>query len=256
MRSFLNKLQNKILKFIIPVKNNDLHLIEHYGSYYGGYDIVNKIHIKNVISCGLGEDATFDVEMLNKFDCKIFAIDPTPRSIIHYKEISKRFGKKNDKDYEIKSGRQDVSCYNLENINEKNFIFLDKAIADKDNSKLKLYFPINEEFVSTSFENDKNYSSKYFLADTTNIENIIKKYEIENIDVLKLDIEGSELLVLKDIMNKKIFPDQILVEFKDIKSFNIFKLLKIINLNMKLIKNGYQVVNVNKKGDYTYLKVS
>ena len=94
MRSFLKKLHNKIIKFIIPVKNNDLYTIEHYGTYYGGYDIVNKTQIKNVISCGLGEDATFDIEMLNKFDCKIFVIDPTPRSIIHYKEISKRFGKK------------------------------------------------------------------------------------------------------------------------------------------------------------------
>ena len=55
------------------------------------------------------------------------------------------------------------------------------------------------------------------LADTINIENIIAKYEIKNIDILKLDIEGGELLVLKDILDKKILPDQILVEFKDIK---------------------------------------
>ena len=256
MRSFLKKLQNKIIKFIIPVKNNDLYKIEHYGTYYGGYDIVNKTQIKNVISCGLGEDATFDIEMLNKFDCKIFVIDPTPRSIIHYKEIRKRFGKKNDKNYETKGGKQDVRCYNLESINEKNLFFLDKAITNKNKSKIKLYFPINEEFVSTSFENDKNYSSKYLLADTINIENIVAKYEIKNIDILKLDIEGGELLVLKDILDKKILPDQILVEFKDIKSFNILKLFKIFNLNMKLVKSGYQVVNVNEKGDYTYLKVS
>ena len=65
------------------------------------------------------------------------------------------------------------------------------------------------------------------LADTINIENIIAKYEIKNIDILKLDIEGGELLVLKDILDKKILPDQILVEFKDIKSFNILKLFKI-----------------------------
>ena len=122
MRSFLKKLHKKIIKFIIPVKNNDLYTIEHYGTYYGGYDIVNKTQIKNVISCGLGEDATFDIEMLNQFDCKIFVIDPTPRSIVHYNEISKRFGK-NEKNYETNSGRQHVNCYNLENINEKNFLF-------------------------------------------------------------------------------------------------------------------------------------
>tara|TARA_B100000575_G_C23085270_1_gene625427 strand:+ start:135 stop:905 length:771 start_codon:yes stop_codon:yes gene_type:complete len=256
MRSLINKLHKILVKFIIPVKNNSLNKIEHYGTYYGGYDIVNKNDIKTVISCGLGEDATFDVEILNKFDCRIIAIDPTPRSIIHYNEISKKFGKKNDKNYETKGGRQNVNCYNLENINEKKFIFLDKAITDKNNSKIKLYFPINEEFVSTSLENDKNYSSKYLLADTINLENIIEKYEIKNIDILKLDIEGGELLVLKDIINKKIFPDQILVEFKNIKSFNIFTLFKIFNLTKKLIKNGYQVVNVNKKGDYTFLKIS
>ena len=32
---------------------------KHYGTLYGGYDIVDNIEIKNFVSCGLGEDASF-----------------------------------------------------------------------------------------------------------------------------------------------------------------------------------------------------
>ena len=75
-------------------------------------------------------------------------------------------------------------------------------------------------------------------------------------DILKLDIEGGEISVLKNILNKKIFPKQILVEYKNIKSINIFKLFKIYKINKGLLKNGYSVININPKGDYTYLKIS
>ena len=32
-----------------------------------------------IISCGLGEDASFDIDMINRFGAKILCIDPTPR---------------------------------------------------------------------------------------------------------------------------------------------------------------------------------
>jgi FkbM family methyltransferase len=36
----------------------------------------------------------------------------------------------------------------------------------------------------------------------------MKKFSIEEIDILKLDIEGAELEVLEDIIDEKIFPNR------------------------------------------------
>ena len=82
----------------------------------------------------------------------------------------------------------------------------------------------------------------------------VSKREFDEFNA-KLDIEGGEIIVLNDLIKKKIFPNQILVEYKNIKNLNPFKLFKIFKINKKLLKNGYKIVNVNTKGDYTYLKI-
>ena len=145
------------------------------------------------------------------------------------------------------SGKQKIDSYDLKKINKDNFILIYKAITDKNNSKIKLYFPKNKNFVSSSVEIDKNYSKDYFVAETINIKTILQNHKIEHIDILKLDIEGGEFEVLNDIIKNKIYPDQLLVEFKNIKSVNFFKLFKIFWINKKLLKKGYQIVFINKK---------
>ena len=58
-------------------------------------DGVFMIHLSggNVISAGVGEDITFDVELIEKFSCRVFLVDPTPGAKLHYQNIVKRFGK-------------------------------------------------------------------------------------------------------------------------------------------------------------------
>jgi FkbM family methyltransferase len=247
---------NLISNFSIPKIKNNIFNIKHYGTSYGGYDLVHRNDIEIVISCGLGEDATFEIELLKRYNCKIIMIDPTPRAIKHYAEIKKRFGIKNSKYYNKAQGKQFASSYNLKDVNEENLLFLNKAITNINNSEIKLFFPKNKNFVSASLEADKNYSQKFFLAKTIDLDNVLKKFKIRKIDILKLDIEGGEILVLNNILTKHIFPRQILVEYKDIKTKNFFKFLKIFKINRKLLKNGYRIVNINPKGDYTYLKIS
>ena len=45
-----------------------LNIMEYF---MNGYDIVDNIEIKTLISCGLGEDASFDVEILDKKECNV-----------------------------------------------------------------------------------------------------------------------------------------------------------------------------------------
>ena len=68
------------------------------GSVYGGWTFENKKFIWfAILSCGLGEDASFDIEFANKYNAKIIIVDPTPRSKIHYNNIKQSLGNSKNK---------------------------------------------------------------------------------------------------------------------------------------------------------------
>ena len=57
------------------------------GSDYGGW--ITPMHLLNSTSicycAGVGEDITFDLGLIERFGCHVFAFDPTPRAKIHLK---------------------------------------------------------------------------------------------------------------------------------------------------------------------------
>ena len=197
MKKILKQIYLFFLKSLSPKVESSKYQINHYGTNYGGYDIIDNLEIKNVISCGLGEDASFDVEILNRKNCKVYMVDPTPKAIKHYEQIRNNFGSKRKFEYS-NDGKQPVESYNLEKINETNFILIDKAIYNSSKKWLKLYQPLNENFVSASLNQIKNHNQKFFYAEIITLDEIIKQYKVHNIDLLKLDIEGAEVDVIHD----------------------------------------------------------
>ena len=250
----IKRILNKIKKFIFEFKPNveKNYITSKIGTIYGGYNVYEK-NLKKpvVISCGLGEDATFDVEMIKKHDAKIICIDPTPRAKDHYFKITKNFGIKNQYNYD-ESGNLNVKCYDLVKVNENNFLFIFKAIWKNSSEKLKLFFPQNEEAVSCSINFDPNSNTSFFLSDTIYYDEILKDHNLKQVDILKLDIEGAEIEVLKNILTSKNLPKQILVEF-DIRRRPNYKNKKILLSIHKKILQNYNLININKKGDFTYL---
>ena len=59
-----------------------------YGTNYGGWTLPSKIfeHFPSltILSCGVGEDISFDNQILLNSDWNIIFIDPTPRAKVHY----------------------------------------------------------------------------------------------------------------------------------------------------------------------------
>ena len=246
---------NKLFFTFNPKINESDKKIKHLGTNYGGYDIcVNKISNPIIISCGLGEDASFDIEMINQFNAKVFCVDPTPRAHNHYNEIKKRFGKKSEIDYN-ETGSLESKCYDLKKVNSENFVLLNKAIWSKNNSDLKLFYPKNSEFVSLSMNKGANFDEKnFFLAKTITIKEIIKENKLEKIDIIKLDIEGAEINVINNLlMEPELLPDQITVEFDLRRNPSLSSFMTLQKIHNKISKY-FKLININQKGDFTYTR--
>ena len=64
IKKILNKINSKLFKFN-PNFKKEKKLVK-IGTIYGGYDVYCKNLINPIIlSCGLGEDASFDIDMIN-----------------------------------------------------------------------------------------------------------------------------------------------------------------------------------------------
>ena len=168
-------------------------------------------------SFGLGEDISFDTQIIKKFNLKVFAFDPTPKSIRY-----------------IKKYRELPNLFN----------FYPIGIWSK-NIKLKFYAPKNPDHVSHSIINIQN-TEKYFEADCKNMSKIMEELNHNKIDLLKMDIEGAEYEVINDILEKNIDIDIILVEFHGNEK-------KIINFVKKIISKGYYLVKY-RNTDIIFIK--
>ena len=256
LNKILKKINNKFFFFNPKVRKKNF-IIKHIGTIYGGYDIcINRINNPVIISCGLGEDASFDIDMINQYNAKVICVDPTPRAIQYFISINKKFGNNKNKNYD-ESGSLEISSYDLRKVNEKNFMLIRKAIWKIGNQKLKLFYPKNKDFVSLSMNKKIGYEQNdYFFSNTITFNEIMKDKELNKVDILKLDIEGAELDVVDNMLiyhKKNDLPDQLIIEFDIRRRSNLNSFLKLKNTHRRLEK-FYDLIFINKKGDFTYLK--
>ena len=185
------------------------------GSSYGGWWIATDRFKDNqliVFSFGLGEDLSFDVGMMEKYNCKVYGFDPTPKSI------------------------QYVESLNLDD----DFSLYKYALSDV-NGTLVFNLPENEVHVSGSLESIA--SNKSIEVECRNITTICEELDVRNIDILKMDIEGSEYKIIEDMVKSKIFPKQILIEYHHFfDSFSNNETKKSIEL---LFRNGYDLFHID-----------
>lgn len=248
-------------------KNSHLNGLIHLGTKdYGGWTFLDtaSLHKSIIISAGLGEDASFDVEFAKKYDAKVIIVDPTPRAISHFNQIISNLGSPKKADYND-SGVEQVSSYDLENVKKENLNMEPFALWNEV-KKLKFFLPADHSHVSHSiinYQNEYSQSSDHIIVDSTTIPILIEKYNINHLSLLKLDIEGAELEVLDHLLESGIFPDQLLIEYDDLNapSPNRERFEKISRIHSKILDCGYRLIfNKNIIGtnivgsDFTYVK--
>lgn len=188
-----------------------------YGNKFGGFYVVcNRLNENSIVySFGIGEDISFDLDIIKNHKCQVFAYDPTPRSV---EWIS----------------HQDLPGY---------FHFQPYGIYSIDGES-EFYLPKNKTHVSGSLSlteiTDEKEKIKVLVY---RLKTLMEKNRHDHISILKMDIEGAEYEVLEDIINSGINVHQILVEFhhrlKEVGAPKTRNILKLLN------DNGYHVFGIS-----------
>jgi len=170
-----------------------------------------------VYSGGVGKDITFEFALANDYGCRIYLFDPSP------------------------TGKNTIAALGM----PTNIYYSPVGLAGKD-STVSFGEPVN------SLEGSYRLGGEQTVEfECRSISSLMRENGHDQIELLKIDIEGFEYEVIEDIISNRLSIRQIAVEFHDFyKDINRSSTRKAIRL---LKENGYQLIH--KRGhDYTFTK--
>ena len=115
---------------------------------------------------------------------------------------------------------------NLKINNINNVIVIDKALGDNNNVKLSISNQYSGA-TSTLVTDTSNFSQRYkgyrqIEVKTISFDNLLKEYNIDTVELLKIDCEGGEYYLYDSIMFKQKCVKNITGEFHNL-SYNLYK---------------------------------
>ncbi len=209
-------------------RKTDLELVR-IGTNYGGYwmpsAIFDQFSSKSLVSLGLGFDISLDKELLSQ-GFKVLGLEPN------------------------KSSCEYVVNELLSNSFNQNFLLVEAAV---DSSMgIKVFERPNLKSNYQWWADEMSNSSDYASVSTTQISILAKEYpEFFNshLSILKMDIEGSEVQVLSDVIEEDLKFDFMAIEMDYLSLLPILdiygrakRLMKVRSLFAKLRKSGYRLV--------------
>jgi FkbM family methyltransferase len=226
------------------------------GTDYGGWTFEPSADLQDsvIVSCGLGEDASFDIEFASRFCAKVIIVDPTPRAIHHFEGIQDRLGQPAVQHYS-KRGQQPVDAYDLRKIIDESLI-LEPSALWIENTKLKFFAPSNPSHVSYSvvnFQNDYSQETAHIEVASITLEALFEKYHLQTIPLIKLDIEGAEIQVIRYMLEKSIHVRQLLVEFDEMNSPSDRSKQNVEDIDRLLRYEGYSCQYFDGHANFLYV---
>lgn len=179
-----------------------------------------------VLSAGMGEETSFEQELLGGYEAEVLALDPTPRASIHAESVTKEY-----------SG----------------FEFQAVGLWDEDGEQL-FYAPADPHHVSHSIVGLQGEVPS-FTAPCKRWQSVLSEKGWEQVDLFKMDIEGAEYRVLSDLLTSELHPPVICLEFDETHSpMDRDWKLRIRESVQKLQSHGYALAGIVPKGNYTFVK--
>ena len=226
---------------------------------YAGYfypELLDGLTSSSIIYCvGAGEDISHDIQVSHRCGAPVHIFDPTPRSIEHVLLVKTvlETGIEPAPNYRYGGGDPNYWKIILNNtIPNETIIFHPYGLFTNDIPAMRFYKPSNTEYVSHSIVEGMK-SQEYIEVPLKSLKTIMSELGHSQIDLLKIDIEGCECDVLEQMIDDRIFPKYLSVDFdlgwtgEALQDRN--RCIKVIN---KLTTNGYQILYSNGP-DYSFM---
>lgn len=140
---------------------------------YGGYRVpIDRLNAHSVVyGVGVGEDASFDLELIRLVGCTVHAMDPVPRAAEYGRTVSER---------------------------EPRFVFHQVAVWSRD-EPVAFHAPRQDGYVSHSAVN-RFGTPEAFRAEGRTIRSLMNSWGHDHIDLLKISAEGAEFEILEALL--------------------------------------------------------
>jgi FkbM family methyltransferase len=166
---------------------------------------------------GVGEDMTFD-NALADMGCKVIAIDPTPRAIAHFHRFA------------------------------RSTIELQEYALWVEDGETEFFEPQNPHHVSHSI-GDMQHTGQSITVQTRSLPSLAKELGHDDIQLIKLDIEGAEFEVLQRLDLRALDVRILCVEYHN--RDGVRAMLKSVD---HVKAQGYEPVHVHMT-DVTFVRV-
>ena len=241
-----------------------MNYIKRFGTEYGGFyypsDLPGLNENSTIYCVGAGEDISHDIELAHRLNSSVYIFDPTPRAITHVNMVKTFMKTKKVPEYidnpscrQVGGGIgwgaywQVVTQHPIENTS-LNFMPIGIGVNE---GKKKFYTPENSEYVSHSLV--EGFASTDFIeVEIKKLKTVMNHYGHKHIDLLKLDIEGTEFAVIEDMVKENILPKYISIDCdlaRKKKGGTEFE-----NLIRQFNHLNYKVINFNNF-DISFIKV-
>jgi FkbM family methyltransferase len=172
-------------RFARAVNVSPSHDLVQVGTAGEGYVVPGAMPRENWICycAGLGEDVTFELDLIRRYGCDVHGFDPTPRSIAFVGPLA--------------AANPRLHLHPV-------------GLWSEDTEKI-FWAPRHRSHVSHSIDNLQGTDS-YFVAPCRRVSTLMRELSHDRVDLLKLDIEGAEYGVLNSLGEDGIRPRLILVE--------------------------------------------
>ena len=190
-----------------------------FGTKYGGHCVAlgGLDDTSIVYSVGLGFDISFDLELIATYGLTVLGFDPTPKSIEYLQSTEL----------------------------PDEFKLFDCGMSGKD-GVMTFNPPIDSTHVSFTTTDRPETKNESIEVQMKALSTIMKENQHQEIDILKMDIEGSEYGVIEEICENDISVKQILIEFHH--HFSTIPVSRTKKAISKLNEKGWKVFNVSENG--------
>lgn len=190
-----------------------------YGARSGVWTVVPE-HLSPgsvVYSAGVGNNIAWDLMMIEHYGVELHAFDPTPRSIhwIREQTLPPQFHF-----HPVGLGAIDGSQAFSEPDRERKFNYTRRDFGNPDD--------------------------KVVNCDVKKLATLQRDLGHQDIDILKMDIEGEEMSVLPDMLALGVLPGQLLVEFHY--NYPQIPFTNFVSLVSQLQRSGYRIFDISERG--------